>query len=62
MEQGDHTQGISRVHSKVNTQTKAKRGDRTKNEKAGTNESNNYAQITGFYNYYSTKTQPLTIA
>ena len=53
MEQGDHTQGISRVHSKVNTQTKAKRGDRTKNEKAGTNESNNYAQITGFYNYCS---------
>ena len=43
LEQGDYTQGISRVHSKVKPQTKAKRSDRTKNEKIGTNESINYA-------------------
>lgn len=47
MEQGHHTESISRVHSQINTSATAEWADWTKDEKIGTDEPDNYAQVTG---------------
>ena len=47
MEQGHHTESISRIHSQINTSAAAEWADWTKDEKIGTDEPDNYAQVTG---------------